>query len=495
MIRALGTKASRLWQARGPWLWLVLGVSLLGLALRIEHAMTFDHVHRGSDYNVHLLGVRWMQSHWRPFFFSSSVNYQVRCYPPLWYFLSAVILTLRDNERLLSVLSIVGFALRQLVLWLMLRAAIPQHRLSQLAAMTIHAVLPLAVLIDGKCNPEGLHSGFFALAIYALWRMEQQARSEEGIRWSSALAFGAAAGLALLVKSTGALLVALCVAVVAVQAIRWLRWRGLGPTLRLIVAPAVGAAAVWLAVSGFWTLTNLVKFHHPFPHVWDLESAASNPSLADPVFYRRPLGWALPFEWRQYWDFPLLRSPSDPRPNFWATEISGTWSDIYNRGFCRLKGGPFTDTAWGGRHGFLSEGSDAWNVYDRCSSWMASMLHFGVWLTAASVLALLWSGWQHLRSFGVRGSLALTGAPLLCTFSFMWFALAYPWDNIAVLNPRYLLAQVMPMSACLGLWLASIETVGRGRGAAALLARGLVLSVFGLIVLLGLMLLYERFGV
>ena len=476
------------------WAWTMLAISLLGLALRVEHASTFDHVHRGSDYNVHLLGVRWMQTHWRPFFFSPSVNNQVRCYPPLWYFLSAVILSIKDNERLLSLLSVVGYVMRQLVLWLILRAAIPRHRVSQLAAMTIHAMLPLAVLIDGKCNPEGLHSGLFAVALYFLWRMELQARTEAGIRWSSALLFGAVAGLALLVKSTGALLVALAVAVLSLQALRWSLRSGVLIAWKRILAPSVAAAAAWLAVSGFWTLTNLVRFHHPFPHVWDLETAATNPSLADPIFYRRPLGWALPFEWRQYWRFPILRSPTDPRPNFWATEITGTWSDIYNRGFCRLKGGPFTDTAWGGRHGFLSEGSDVWNVYDRCSNWMASMLHIGIWVSAASIAALLWSAWQNLRSYGLRGSLVLSGAPLLCTFSFMWFALAYPWDNIAVLNPRYLLAQVVPMSACLGFALAAFETAGNGRGLRALGARCVVFASIGAIGVLSLMLLYERFG-
>ena len=70
------------------WTWLMIFVSLLGLSLRIEHALTFDQVHRASDYEVHLLGVRWTQQHWQAFFHSPSVNYQVRSYPPLWSDLS-----------------------------------------------------------------------------------------------------------------------------------------------------------------------------------------------------------------------------------------------------------------------------------------------------------------------------------------------------------------------------------------------------------------------
>jgi hypothetical protein len=492
MARLL-TKAREAWRRRTIWTWLLLGVTLLGFVLRVEHALTFDHVNRGSDYNVHLLGVRWMQSHWRPFFFSASVH-EIRSYPPIWYFLSAVILSIKDNERLLAVLALAGFALRQLSLWLVLRSAIPHRRLGQLAAMTIHSVLPLGVLIDGKVNPEGLLSGIFAVGVYALWRIERESRSVAGVRWSSAVLFGGAAGLALLVKSTGAFLVPIGAAVFGLHALRWLLRLGWRAAWRRIVVRSLAAAVAWSAIAGFWVGTNLVRFHHPFPHVWDMETAATSPTLAQPLLYRRPLGWALPFEWRQYWRFPLLRTDTDPRPNFWATEITGTWSDIYNRGFCRLKGGLFTDSVWGGRFGNSSDAADVWNVTKRCSRWMASLLHVGVWLTLAAVVALGWCGWQQLRSFGVRGSLVLSAAPALCTLSFMWFALAYPWDNNAVLNPRYLLSQAMPMSACLGLALAELETVAKRNGGRSLVAKGLILTTLGLIAAVGVMVIYERFG-
>jgi len=493
MVRLLA-KVREAWRRRTVWTWLLLGVTVLGFLLRIEHALTFDHLQRGSDYTVHLLGVRWMQSHWRPFFFAPSVEYQVRSYPPLWYFLSALILSIKDNERLLSILSIVGFALRQLALWLLLRAAIPHRRLSQLAAMAIHSVLPLAVLIDGKVNPESLHSGLFAVGIYALWRIERESRSVAGVRWSSALLFGGAAGLTLLTKSTGALLVVIGAAVFGFQSLRYLPRLGWRVAVRRVLVRSLAAAAAWSAIAGFWVGTNLARFHHPFPHVWDRETAATDPVLAEPLFYRRPLGWALPFEWRQYWHFPVLHSDVDPRPNFWATEITGTWSDIYTRGFCRLQGGPYTDAVWGGRDGVMSDDSDVWNVRKRCASLMASLLHVGVWLTLAAVLALGWCGWQQLRSFGVRGSLVLSGVPVLCTVSFMWFALAYPWDGSAVLNPRYLLPQAMPMSACLGLALAELETAARRRPCRSLAAKGILLATLGLIAVVAVLLIYERFG-
>jgi hypothetical protein len=476
------------------WTWLMLAVSVLGFVLRVEHALTFDHVHRASDYDVHLQGVRWMQRHWRPFFFSPSVNYQVRSYPPLWYFLSAVVLRLQDNERLLAIFSVSGWVLRQAVLWLVMKQALPERRLSRLAALSIHALLPLSVLIDGKVNPEGLHSGIFALALYALWQLERQSQAASHLSLKTAAAFGALAGLALLAKITGGMLVMIGPLVLGLQTLRLLRREGWSRAFRTMAPAALAAAAAWCLVAGFWSGHNLLKLGHPFPHVWSMEGAKDNPILADPALYRRPLGWALPFEWRGLWDVPLIRTDTDPRPNFWATEVVGTWSDVYNRGFCRLEGGGVIDRFWGARHGFMSQHSDAWNVSGRCVDWFASMVHVGVWLSGAAVLAVLWCLWQSLSSFGARGSLTLAVVPLLCTASAMSFAMAYPYDHTAVLNPRYLLSQVMPMSACFGLALGQLETWGKGRGPLVPLARAAAPLALGLIAVIGGMLFFERFG-
>ena len=470
-------------------------VSVLGLALRVEHALTFDQVHRASDYNVHLLGVRWMQEHWRPFAQSESVNYQVRSYPPLWYFLSALILKIKDNERLLVVLSLFGWIARHVVLWLILRQAIPRQPLATLAAIAIHALLPLSVLVDGKVNPEGMHSGIFAVALFALFRIERQSQTGRGISVVTAASFGALAGVALLAKITGGLFLVIAPIVFGVQAVRWLRREGLAQAWRKVALPGLAAGAAWLIVAGWWSGPNLVKYGHPFPHVWDLLGPNDNPILTQPALYRRPLGWALPLEWKEYWRFPILRNLTDPRPNFWATEVCGTWSDIYNRGFCRLKGGGSTDRVWGGRHGFMDQESDLWAVSLRCVDWFASMVHVGVWITAAAVLALGWCFWRQFRTGGARGSLALPLVPVLCTASALWFALAHPYDNVAALNPRYLLSQVMPMSACLGFGLAELEASNSRAGAWLFLQKVALWATLALIAVIGGMLVYERFGV
>jgi len=478
------------------WGWLILAVSLVGLLLRVEHAFTFDQAQRASDYQVHLDGVRFVQQRWQAFYLTAAVPFQVRSDPPLWYFLSALLLTLRDDPRLLALLSVLAWVLRHALLWRLLHEALPSQPLSRLAALSIHAVLPLSVLIDGKANAEGLYAGLFFAALYALWRIERQCRQPGRVSIVVGAAFGALAALALLAKLTGGMLLVIGLAVFAWAAFGRAQLVGTNAAGRALLRPALAAGVMWCAVAGSWSSTNVQKFNHPFPHVWQLAPPSGAEAAANPRLYGRPLGWALPLEWREYWDLPILRSPSEPRPNFWATQIAGTWSDIYNRGFCRLTGGPRNDRVWGAKHGFLSmpTGVDAWSVSQRCIDWFAGMLRVGVWLTVVSLIALLWCFWQALWSRGTRGSLALTITPFMCTASAFWLALAYPFDNTAVTNPRYLLAQVTPMCACLGLGLAQLEGLASRKGRAARLAAATLWAVIGCIAAIGCMLMFIRFG-
>src|SRR5207245_780649 len=112
--------------------------------LRVEHALTFDGPVRGSDYDVYVRGVRWMLEHKQPFDFDRSVPYQVRYQPPLWYALSAIILRLTSSERAIAGLAVSGWLVRQWLLARILRQAIPKQKWSAVAALALHAFLPLS---------------------------------------------------------------------------------------------------------------------------------------------------------------------------------------------------------------------------------------------------------------------------------------------------------------------------------------------------------------
>jgi len=151
---------------------LAIAISLLGLSLRIEHALTFDGPKRGADYSAFMSGVAWIREHKERFDFNKGVNSQVQYSPPLWFAAAAVLQSLTGKERSIAGLAVVGWAVRQILLALMLRRIIPQRRWSILAALAINAVLPVSVLTDGKVNPEGLHTTLFTVAnLSRVWVM------------------------------------------------------------------------------------------------------------------------------------------------------------------------------------------------------------------------------------------------------------------------------------------------------------------------------------
>ncbi len=475
--------------------WLAIGVSVLGLVLRIEHAATFDGPNRGADYGAHLEAVKWMMTHWKPFFMSPEVNGQTRFYPPLWYALAGILLRMGGPERAIASLAVIGWVIRHTVLAKMLHEAAPGRRWSALAALSIHALLPLSVLIDGKVNPEGLHSGFFMVALYCLWRMERQCRKPDyAISIRTAIGFGLFTGLAILTKATAGILLLAGVMFLVWFSVRGLYHCGWKKTWNNVLRPAVFAAAAWCVVAGGWCGPNLVKFGHPFPHAWDVERPVEYAELAQPVLYRRPLGWSLPFEWQEYWRFPILRSLSEPRPNFWAVEIVGTWSDFYNRGFCRLKSRERIDRVWGAKGGLMVMGPDWWNVNDRCVGVFVQLVHVGVWLSLAATLATFYMMWLSLRTKQQQGSLTLPVVILLSMFTAWLFALVYPLDNIAVLNPRYLLSQVTPMAACLGFAMADLEAATEQKNARGAVSSLAINATLILIAVVGALLIFERLG-
>jgi hypothetical protein len=471
---------------------LALLVTLLGFALRVEHALTFDGPARGADYAAHLEGVRWMLEHKRSFNFDPSAHYQVRSYPPLWYAVSAVILKLTNSERAISTLAVGGWVVRQALLARILQQWVPRAKWATFAALAIHAVLPLSVLTDGKVNPEGFHSTLFMVAVYLLWRMEREAIHGE-LRVRTAALFGLFAGLALLTKPTSSVLIMSAALVFLLRVWRSVRLSGWRETGRKVVCPAMIGGVVWCVVTGWWVGPNLVKYGHPFPHVWARDDPHDHPELAAPVPYRRPLGWALPFEWQEYLRFPLIVSANEPRPNFWATEITGTWSDFYNRGFCRLKGGETTDRVWGGMQGQMPQ-NESWAVTYRCVRIYTKLVYVGLWLSLAAFLGVIYTAWIHFRTGFCAGSLVLPTVTLLGIFFVMMFALVYPYDWAAALNPRYLLPEATPISACFGFGLARLEEIATKPGLSGKAAYLLVAVTILAIGLVAALLLFERFG-
>jgi hypothetical protein len=461
---------------------LAVAISLLGLSLRIEHALTFDGPRRGADYAANMSGVRWMMKHHQTFDFRPGVNIQVNYYPPLWFAASGVLLSLTGSERSIAGLAVVGWVIRQLLLAMILRRMIPERRWSILAALAINAVLPVSVLTDGKVNPEGLHTTMFTVGVYFLWRVEREATTRpDGISRLTAFLFGLFAGLALLTKATASVLPLAAAVVLVWRANVTVKAGGWRVARKRLLAPAAIAAATWCAVVGWWVGPNLVKYKHPFPH-----SYAFDPPNPLPVMYRRPIGWLMPFDWKDYLKQPVLVSGDFPRPNFWSLSITGTWTDALNRGLCRLTGGGYTDQVWGAQ-GTTWGGRSTW-MSRQCIDTYAVLLKLGLWITFVSLLSTVYTGWRNLRSGGSEGSLVLPIVVLLGGFFVMLFALTYVWDGEAVINARYFLPGSTPMAACLAFGLARLE---RSRDLRGRIVLGATLAAIAAVAIL---VVYIRWG-
>lgn len=476
------------WRSKFSWpIALALLVTALGLLLRVEHALTFDGVRRGSDYNVHIAGVHWMLEHKRPFYFAPDLSPQVGYQAPLWYALGAVVLAITGHDRAIAFIAVVGWLLRQSVLGLILLQAAKKREdqsslasWGALAALAISAFLPISVLTDGKLNPEGLNATCIMLACYPLWRMERQAVEEHRIRIGSAIAFGLLSGIALLTKATGIVLWFGAGILFLFQALRIGKKLGIRALWRRLVLPVLASATLFALVASVWVGPNLKQYGHPFPHAWH------DMPQTEPLLYRRPLGWALPFDWAPYLKYPVIRSPTAPRPNFWSVLVTGTWSDWYNRGICRLEGGgpPLTDV-WG--YSDPVWGGPFWAVSRRCMNVHRRVLIVGLFLTVCALLALVQVTRSHLRSDGQRGSLVLPALIVMEIAFVLLFALTYPFDWGAVLNPRYLLPATVPISACLGIALMQMRGSHRLRN----LAHAAVLLSIALV---GCLVVFQRFG-
>ena len=430
-----------------PWhVALALAITACGLALRFVHARTFLSAGHASDYESAMQAVRWVDTHRR--LFDAGDELHVGYHAPLWYVAAAAVFHASHAVRPIAYLSVGAWLVRQWALAKIVRAALPRRPVAGLLSLALSAVLPIGVLVDGKIYNEGLHAALFAVALWFLFKIERQgAVDPRAVRRRDALAFGAFAGLAMLTKTTALVLLVCFAALLGAWA-----WRaGLG-RLRSVTRPLVelglAGAGGWLGVAGWWCVRNYRKFGHPFPHQYMLRQVAvlhDHPIVAEPLAYRRPIGWALPtqFEW--------LGWPYGPwsRPNFWANLVGGTWSDILHRGLCRSRLPGPTVTAW----------RDATRVNFACLDASRWCIWIGCALTALTVWGALALARQYLRTRGRNGSLVVPASVASTVLLLLAFGAAYPFDHHPVIKANYALCASTPLCACFAF---AVSAAGRG---------------------------------
>lgn len=437
---------------------ITVAATCVGHLSRLQHLRTFEPDGRQSDFDNTLRAVEAVRDcHCA---LSAGDDLHNGYHGPLFYSLAAKALERwpDDGPKHIAWISLVAWLARQLVLCAGMRAVAPRAPWAMVLAAALHAALPVAAYQDAIAYNESLHATLFAVAFFALWRLEVKGPRDVSPR--DALVVGVFAGLGLLTKATSAIVPM----VAAALGLAWVLRARVGErldALRRLALPAAMAAAGWTLTAGWWCARNLIAYRLPFPHQYDVRFdavAASHPAVREPLSYQRPLGWYLPFETRVLYD-PI--GPWDPN-NFWSETLAGTWADDINHGFCRL-----------------AERSASTTVYehpmsDVCVELAASLTRVGAGLTLVTALGCASLAWRDARSGGRRGSLVLPVTVGLTLALLMMFGARYPFDHHPVVKAAYALPIAAPLCAAFGLFVAGEAPAKTPRAA---LARAVGVSV------------------
>jgi hypothetical protein len=447
---------------------IALSVSALGLATRVTNALTIHGHGRISDFSSTVSALEIMAREQQ--LLDPGGPEHNAYHGPLWYVIAAAVLRFFDKLALPGVerfalpaivISVGAWLVRQLILNAGMREALPKRPWARVTALSLHAVLPVAVYQDSVLYNEGFHATLFAAALFYLLRIERA--GPHAIKSRDAALFGTFTGLGLITKTTSVLLPLGALGLLAA----WLWWAGRRwPFVaRDVTIPGLWATGTFLLGAGWWCAWNLQRFGHPFPHQYGIRRAAvlaAHPNVAEPLLYHRPLGWFLPFD-------ASLGTPYAewPRPNFWVQMVAGTWADDINHGFCRMSGGVVRQF-WGGA------------LTERCEEVSRQLVHVGLALTLIAVAVCVWLLREAVRTAGARGSLVL---PLLGAATVLLLALfgaQYPFDHHPIIKASYALHLAAPLCACVGLALEA--GVDRAHDAGTRLARALWIAMPRLVV-------------
>jgi 4-amino-4-deoxy-L-arabinose transferase-like glycosyltransferase len=418
-------------------------VLLLGFALRFSFV---TELRASYDLVDHQRYTDWFRDHWTlPSMRLSRLTYG----PPLYYLLAGKIRAMGQGWPTLIGWSAVLGTLRLALLWWALRRLLPTSTLGRVAALSLAAVLPAAVHIDGMVNNESL-SMLACWATMACWLRFGGASDDARLRWG--LATGVLLAIALLTKFSAVMLV---IAAVGAAVLEWGRR----------ATPWVAGVLVAVVLVSPYYARNREQTGLVFPTAFELlDAGAISQQVRDtPVYARRPLTFYWQFEpavWeRPYW--------STGAGQFWSTLVAVTYADYSAYHFSPRTEAP-PPRGW-------SEATLARAGRSVLGGTVIGVITAGAWLVCL-VLAL-WRREAPWAAMLVVSALAIVGQ--------LFFATKYPVDHYGVIKGTYIQFGAAPLYVCFGLAVSRRGVLGRalavvGLGALALVAYYTLTSRLGL---------------
>jgi hypothetical protein len=304
------------WLGYAPWV-ILTAHCLLAIAYNLATPFGNNGYPNTPDEGAHFQYVAYVAREWRlpKFEGYAGVGYEAH-QPPLYYFLAAAVYTLAGGEgkavRLLSTLCSAGVVW---LVWLTLRRLAPERPLLALTGMGFAAFLPMHIAIGSAVGNDALTNLLFAAVLYGLLVNLRNARAFEALTSSPSptarkrdvgahgcaplLTVPVLAGLAVLTKATGILLIPLMLLGILLWG--WMRYRSLVPGLSM----GFLALLLTLSISGWWLVRNYILYDDPLLQRTFLEVFAGTAKAED--FLNRGMTWGqyaqLVADWtfRSFW--------------------------------------------------------------------------------------------------------------------------------------------------------------------------------------------------
>ncbi len=429
----------RLWSAgRSPAsgvavAWVVVGAvwstlfAVKGLSLPRELGFDGEGHIEYVEFLAERLAIPWVTDGW------------MMHHPPLFYAAAAGIRGLVGAEPGTAL----ELAALRLVPWLcglgtilaaqqLMRRLVPERPQWQGLAVLCAGLMPVGLYMSTFVSNEST-SAFFTAVVF--W-LAVVALTEERVAATRILALGAAAGLSMLSKSSGAIVI-----VVAFAFLGFRLWVVDARTLVRSAATLAAATAVAMAIGGWFYVRNWLVYGDPIAFNFDLQD-----------------------------EFVLWQSPGY-RTSAWYAGFGQAFTAPFFSGMSSLWDGLYTSfwgDAYSGGRGGVELPNLFWNYH-----WMAA-----IYPLAAPATLLVWLGFGWLSVAAMRGEalrlrLARTFvlvATLALVASLLWMTLRYPYYGLA--KASYVLGAAAPAAVAWAIGLGWVdEWLGRrgGRAAAAVL--------------------------
>lgn len=423
-------------------------IVFIGVVLRLSMWKTYD-VGWGYDAGSHLPYIDWFARHtWSlPPLSLSRAAY----HPPLYYFIAGTLHALGLGWQALAGISVLcGIGKLGVIWWACERFL--SSRLARLTALSLAAVLPSTMQLEGMVTNEGLSNLLSVLAMVVVLRLFVV----EG-RLGLALGLGLLLGLEVLTKVSGLALVG----AVGLAALWELAWKP-----RHVKAFLAGLV-VLSATVGPYVVHNLRQHGRPFLSGYDGNDAdQAQVALQTPYLSRRPaayvVGWTL-----SIYHSPYFPAGTVPQPRFFPSLLASTFVDAYHSGFSSPP-----------RPGQPAVLANYQPLRPAALTFGRASVVGGTWIAAMTCAAWLvvWVGALRRRDIGL---MAVLLCPLLALVGQLHFATAYPIDFEGPVKGVYMQFAAPPLFLLFG---AAVDFCWRhgwpGRIAAlsSLLALGLVAS-------------------